>query len=464
MCALQCDVNGNLLVSATFSGSIGGNAAAGPTGAAVPASADFIGFNVGGLLTGVSAANPLPVSGTFTPAANASTNITQWNGVALGSPSAYGTSPGAVNVPGVNAFVTNSVAVTGTFFQATQPVSGTVTSDIVGHAGAVLDGTAGTPSAGVLTVQGVSGGTAIPVSFTPSGTQVVTGNKTNNNAAPGATNIGTLGAIANAAAPTWTEGDQVSLSEDLAGNLRVIQTSSPLPTGASTSALQPTNAAQGSTTSGQTGTLMEGAVTTSSPGYTATQTDPMSLTTAGALRVAAILVNTPADNIASSGIFPSVSSSSAAAYVNEGVYGGSFSGTANAALQGWSKMRTPTVFKTAQITSAAGTGNTAVWTPGSGNKFRLLKAFVQISDNASVAAGTVVSIQFIDSATNMPVVVDIFIPTTAVTTAVGTGLTTTIDLGAFGIQSATANNVLNVALTTALAGGSVRIITMGTEE
>ena len=33
-------------------------------------------------------------------------NITQWNSVALGSPSAYGTSPGGVVVPGVNAFVT----------------------------------------------------------------------------------------------------------------------------------------------------------------------------------------------------------------------------------------------------------------------------------------------------------------------------------------------------------------------
>src|SRR5579864_97607 len=53
----------------------------------------------------------------------ASNNITEWNSVALGSPSAYGTGPGAVNVIGVNAFVTNSVAVTGTFFQATQPVS-----------------------------------------------------------------------------------------------------------------------------------------------------------------------------------------------------------------------------------------------------------------------------------------------------------------------------------------------------
>ncbi len=36
------------------------------------------------------------------------TNIAQVNAVALGSPSAYGTSPGAVNVLGVNAFVTNA--------------------------------------------------------------------------------------------------------------------------------------------------------------------------------------------------------------------------------------------------------------------------------------------------------------------------------------------------------------------
>ena len=50
-------------------------------------------------------------------------NLKQLNGAALGSPSNYGTSPGAVEVQGVNAYVTNSVAVTGTFYQATQPVS-----------------------------------------------------------------------------------------------------------------------------------------------------------------------------------------------------------------------------------------------------------------------------------------------------------------------------------------------------
>lgn len=54
--------------------------------------------------------NTVTVSGTVTttPPANASTNLTQVNSVALGSPAAYGTSPGAVNVPGVNAFVTNA--------------------------------------------------------------------------------------------------------------------------------------------------------------------------------------------------------------------------------------------------------------------------------------------------------------------------------------------------------------------
>jgi hypothetical protein len=42
-------------------GGSSGNAAAGTTGAAVPASADYIGYNSGGNLVGVSSANPLPV-------------------------------------------------------------------------------------------------------------------------------------------------------------------------------------------------------------------------------------------------------------------------------------------------------------------------------------------------------------------------------------------------------------------
>lgn len=53
---------------------------------------------------------------------------------------------------------------------------------------------------------------------------VVVGNKTNNNAAPGATNVGVLPGLANAAAPTWTEGDLILESMDLSGRQRVLST------------------------------------------------------------------------------------------------------------------------------------------------------------------------------------------------------------------------------------------------
>lgn len=49
----------------------------------------------------------------------------------------------------------------------------------------------------------------------------VTGNKTNNNAVPGATNFGALTALANAAVPSWTEGNEVLASVDLSGNQRI---------------------------------------------------------------------------------------------------------------------------------------------------------------------------------------------------------------------------------------------------
>ncbi len=50
---------------------------------------------------------------------------------------------------------------------------------------------------------------------------------------------------------------------------------------------------QGSATSGQKGPLLQGAVTTSAPSYTTTQTSPLSLTTAGALRVDASATTQP---------------------------------------------------------------------------------------------------------------------------------------------------------------------------
>ncbi len=60
----------------------------------------------------------------------------------------------------------------------------------------------------------------------------------------------------------------------------------PLPSGASTEAtLALLPLAQASTTSGQSGPLIQGAVTTSAPTYTTAKTNPLSLTTGGLLRV-----------------------------------------------------------------------------------------------------------------------------------------------------------------------------------
>jgi hypothetical protein len=53
--------------------------------------------------------------------------------------------------------------------------------------------------------------------------------------------------------------------------------------------------AQASTTSGQKGPLVQGAVTTGSPTYTTAQTSPISLTTAGAVRVDASATTQPAN-------------------------------------------------------------------------------------------------------------------------------------------------------------------------
>jgi hypothetical protein len=149
--------------------------------------------------------------------------------------------------------VTNTVPVSGIFWQATQPVSGTVTSNQGGAPWTVKpDGTAWTMTSTSANVN-VSNA-SIPVTGTFwQATQPVSGTVTANQGG------------------TW--------------NITNVSGTVSLPTGASTSANQPTNAAQGSTTSGQTGNLAMGAVTTGNPTYTTAQTSPLSLDTSGALRV-----------------------------------------------------------------------------------------------------------------------------------------------------------------------------------
>ena len=86
--------------------------------------------------------------------------------------------------------ITNtSLAVTGTFYQATQPVSGTITANLGTIDGAATAakqpalGTAGTPSSDVLTVQGASSMTALKVDGSAT-TQPVSGTIADSNSAP----------------------------------------------------------------------------------------------------------------------------------------------------------------------------------------------------------------------------------------------------------------------------------------
>src|SRR5271163_1946216 len=156
-------------------------------------------------LVTLSGSSTVSISGT------SAVNLSQLNAVALGSPSNYGTSPGAVAVQGVNAFITNTVPVTLTSTTITGTVAVTQSTSpwVVSLTSTTITGTVAVTQSGTWTVQ--QGGA--PWS------QV--GTLTHNNAAPAANNVGALVAVASTAAPTYTTGDQVLLSTDLAGNLRV---------------------------------------------------------------------------------------------------------------------------------------------------------------------------------------------------------------------------------------------------
>ena len=178
----------------------GSNASVGPTGATAPTSATEIGIIVAGNLEGVSAANPLPVSG-----AGGGTQYTDETAETAGAftITAVGLYNGT-DVVGLRGDASNNLLIK----VNTALPAGT---NLIGQV-EITDGT------------NILGTSTHPVRIDPTGTTVqpVDGGLTHNNAAPTTTNLGVLPALANAAAPTYTEGDQVLLSTDLAGNTRVI--------------------------------------------------------------------------------------------------------------------------------------------------------------------------------------------------------------------------------------------------
>ena len=145
----------------------------------------------------------------------------------------------------------------------------------------VSDGTPGsTAPSTALQVAGSDGTDLRVIATDANGDVKVIGTLTHNNAAPAATEVGVLPALANAAAPTYTEGDQVLESVDLAGNQRVVlnaettkvigtvnQGTSPWVVSGTVTTVPPTNT---NTTTGDSTTL-----TSASPGPVngATQTN-----------------------------------------------------------------------------------------------------------------------------------------------------------------------------------------------
>jgi hypothetical protein len=101
--------------------------------------------------------------------------------------------------------------------------SGKAKVDLFGNAGATLDAAPGAAApTNAVQIGGTDGTDIRAIATDTTGRVKVIGSLTNNNAAPAATEVGVLPAVANAAAPTWTEGDQVLESVDLAGNQRVV--------------------------------------------------------------------------------------------------------------------------------------------------------------------------------------------------------------------------------------------------
>lgn len=121
------------------------------------------------------------------------------------------------------------------------------------------------------------------------------------------------------------------------------------------------------------------------------------------------------------------------------------------------RVRVANIFHTVVATAA---GNTAVWTPTAGKKFRLMG--YTISAAGTLAATGVNTLQLRDGGTVIKTHLANMIQTPTVSIS-GGDTQIGADLGQ-GQLSATANNVLNVNLSTAMATGGVAVNVWGTEE
>lgn len=149
--------------------------------------------------------------------------------------------------------------------------------NILGNAGGTLDTAAGTSASTALGIQGIASGVAVGISAAslplPSGAATAanqTGVQGTVAAGTAPTDMVVQGGVYNSTLPTLTTGQSAAVQLDSSGRPIISPSSLTI--------------AQGSTTSGQTGSLVFGAVTTAAPSYTTALSNPLSLGTDGGLR------------------------------------------------------------------------------------------------------------------------------------------------------------------------------------
>lgn len=125
----------------------------------------------------------------------------------------------------------------------------------------------------------------------------------------------------------------------------------------------------------------------------------------------------------------------------------------------WDRLRTPVIFKTVTATAS---GNTTLWTPTSGKKFRLQRYRIEVSNGAAQSSGGDIDVTFQDATTDMNLGHTLYVPAAAAT-VVGAFSSGWIDLGN-GVLSGAINRVLSVNLSAALTAGKLRVMVAGTEE
>ena len=173
--------------------------------------------------------------------------------------------------------IATPVAVTGTFWQTTQPVSGSLT---VSGSVSVSNFPATQPVSGTVTANAGTGTFVVSAASLPLPSDAATAVKQ-----PA---LGTAGTAST---------DVLSVQGIAGGTALAVNVSNAFALDTSVSGIL---VAQASTTSGQSGPLTQGAVTTAAPSYTTAKTSPLSLDLAGNLRIVQVSESSSTTGVTSS--------------------------------------------------------------------------------------------------------------------------------------------------------------------